>query len=313
MLSISNDQHDPYFNIASEEFLLKNFSEDVFMLYINRPSIIVGKHQNAFSEINYPFIKENHIPVIRRLSGGGSVYHDTGNLNFTFIVNSIEGKQINFKRFTNLILEVLQHSGVPAVCNERNDILINGLKCSGNAEHIYKNRTLHHGTLLFSSDLNNLRKALKGNYIKYEDKAVKSISSHVTNISEYLPGTFSIEKFRDNIVNYIHEVYPMIKDYLLSEKDNIQINKLVKEKYQNWDWNYGYSPGFKVTKSENISGSDFELRLEVKNGLISGIGIYEKGILLPKASELLIGAKFKEDILDLIFQKISNNAVNLNK
>ena len=297
MLSIISDQRNPYFNIASEEYLLKSFTEEIFILYINDPSVILGKHQNAFSEINHRFTRENNIPVIRRLSGGGSVYHDAGNINFTFIINSTEGKQINFKRFTHILVEVLQDMGVPAECNNRNDILINNLKCSGNAEHVYKNRTLHHGTLLFSSDLNNLRSALNGSLQNFEDKAVKSIKSHVTNIRDFLPESFTIQNFKDKIISFISRSFAVDSGFSFSEYDILQINKLIHEKYMTWDWNYGYSPRFKLVKKDFIDGMMFELTLEAENGLIKSVKFFENGIQVNVVSELLTGIVIKEEQL----------------
>jgi len=175
MLIVNRPHTDPWFNIAAEEYFLKNFQEDIFMLWQNEASIIVGKHQNTLAEINYPYVKENGIPVIRRISGGGTVFHDLGNLNFTFIQNGEKGKLVDFRKFTDPILAVLNKMGVPAVFEGKNDLRVDGLKISGNAEHVFKNRVLHHGTLLFSSVLNDLGKALKVKTDRFTDKAVKSI------------------------------------------------------------------------------------------------------------------------------------------
>ncbi|HRC66441.1 MAG TPA: lipoate--protein ligase family protein, partial [Bacteroidales bacterium] len=148
MFCINNQNTNPYFNLASEEYLLKNYEEDVFMLWRNEPSIIIGKHQNALAEINIEYVKENHIKVVRRITGGGAVFHDLGNLNFTFISNSPNSKPVmNFKKYTQPIVDVLVNLGVDARFEGRNDIVIDGKKISGNAECVYKNRFLHHGTI----------------------------------------------------------------------------------------------------------------------------------------------------------------------
>jgi len=187
MLCIENNHTDPYFNLAVEEYLLRNFGEDCFMLWRNKASIIVGKHQNALAEINYDYVKENNIDVIRRLSGGGTVFHDLGNLNFTFIQNVNKNENIvDFKRYIEPIVKVLQQQGVNAKHEGRNDIMIGGRKVSGNAEHVFKKRVLHHGTLLFSSEISNLSKALKVNPLLYQDKGVKSVKSRVANINQFL-------------------------------------------------------------------------------------------------------------------------------
>jgi lipoate---protein ligase len=161
MLCIYNPSTEPYFNMAAEEYLLKNFSANIFMLWRNDNAVVVGKHQNSLAEINHDFVQQNNIKVVRRLSGGGTVFHDLGNLNFTFITNGEGEELVNFRKFTQPILEVLLQLGVHAKFEGRNDLTINGLKFSGNAEHVFKKRTLHHGTLLFSSKISDLTQALK--------------------------------------------------------------------------------------------------------------------------------------------------------
>ncbi len=154
------------------------------MLWQNLPSIILGKHQNTLAEINYSFVKENNIPVVRRISGGGTVFHDLGNLNFTFISSGEKEKLVNFRKFTQPIIEVLNHMGIPACFEGKNDLRVNGLKISGNAEHVYRNKVLHHGTLLFSADLNYLNQAIKSVPERFKDKAVQSVRSKVANITD---------------------------------------------------------------------------------------------------------------------------------
>ncbi|PKP15313.1 MAG: lipoate--protein ligase, partial [Bacteroidetes bacterium HGW-Bacteroidetes-22] len=200
MLCIKDSNTDPYFNLAADEYVMKNFKEDCFMLWRNEPSIIVGKHQNTLAEINVDYVKENSIKVVRRITGGGAVFHDLGNLNFTFIRNSEEGAQVDFRKFTQPIIDVLQKIGINAVFEGRNDLTIDGKKFSGNAEHVWKKRTLHHGTLLFSAVITDLSAALKVNPLKFNDKAVKSVRSRVTNISEHLKEKMDVLEFRDRIM-----------------------------------------------------------------------------------------------------------------
>ncbi|NJK98346.1 MAG: lipoate--protein ligase family protein [Bacteroidales bacterium] len=195
MLLLISQTKDTAINLATEDYLLKNSSENIVYLYIDRPCVVVGKHQNAMAEVNYRFLCENNIPLYRRISGGGTVFHDEGNINFTFIQNGEEGNLVNFRAFIEPIRDFLISLGVLAEIGPRNDILVDGLKVSGNAEHVYRKRTLHHGTLLFSSSLNFLRNALRVEEGKYTDKAVKSVRSKVTNLKDYIKDEFTAEQF----------------------------------------------------------------------------------------------------------------------
>lgn len=298
MLCITHHSMDPYINIASEEHLLRNFSEDIFMLYINEPSIIIGKHQNAFAEINHRFVEENHIKVIRRLSGGGTVFHDSGNLNFCFIRNGNDGNLIDFKRFTQPILDVLHQMGVPAERSGRNDLIIKGLKFSGNAEHVYKKRTLHHGTLLFSSQLNNLRAAIKVNSGLYEDKAVKSVRSSVTNIAEHLPTQISLEEFTFLIEKHVTGKENDAQSYTFSNEDIANIQHLVNNKYSTWEWNYGYSPRFTYKNQGTIGNNHAETALEIDNGIIQHSEIKINDKVDDTLSQVIQGIQYKMNTIN---------------
>ena len=311
MLYIVNNSTDPYFNLAAEEYLLRNFKENCFMLWRNKPSIIVGKHQNALAEINYEYIKENNIDVLRRLSGGGTVFHDLGNLNFTFIQNvNANENLVDFKKYIKPIVAVLNQLGINAKHEGRNDIMIDGKKVSGNAEHVFKQRVLHHGTLLFSSVISDLSKALKVNPLKYQDKGVKSVKSRVTNINECLSEKISVLKFQDKILAYMKESEPNIENYIFSKTDVDQINKLVKDKYVTWDWNFGYSPKYSFEKSIEILHDNIEIQMNVEKGIITDITI--KSDLIDKSDiyvveQKLIGINHEEHSILKALKDFPNN------
>ncbi|MDP2424542.1 MAG: lipoate--protein ligase family protein, partial [Bacteroidales bacterium] len=231
MLCINRNETDPWFNLAAEEYVLRSFTDDCFMLWRNEPSIIVGKHQNTLAEINHNFVREHGIRVVRRISGGGAVYHDQGNINFSFVANGEKDKLVDFRRFTKPILEVLVNLGVDARFEGHNDLKINGMKFSGNAEHVYKNRVLHHGTLLFDSDLEMINQALTIDSEKFSDKAVKSIRSKVKNISYHLPGQMEITDFMDIVLNHVLKSHPDATLYSFDELDYERIEELVRTKY----------------------------------------------------------------------------------
>lgn len=315
MLIIRSNTSNPAFNLATEEFLMYNKSEDCFYLYINDPSIIVGKHQNSLAEINVDYVKENDITVIRRTSGGGAVFHDPGNLNFTFIMNEKQGENADFRKYTQPIIDVLQSMDVDAKFEGRNDMTIKGKKFSGNAKSYYNNKILQHGTLLFDSTLPNLSQALKLNPLKYRDKAVKSISSRVTNITEHLKNDVSLQEFEKRIVDHVRTLYAEAEVYELTAEDIAAINKLVDEKYGTWDWNFGYSPKYNFQKGIKTSGGHVEVNLEVRKGQIENVKIFGDFFNTSEVSELeniLRGAphereKIRELLLTVGIEKYLNN------
>ncbi|MGM0566793.1 MAG: lipoate--protein ligase [Bacteroidota bacterium] len=277
LLCIKRTNTDPYYNLATEEYVLHHFENDTFMLWRNEPAIIVGKHQNTLAEINVDYVKEKDIPVVRRLSGGGAVFHDLGNLNFTFTQRGNKEELINFQKYTKPIIDILKELGIDARFEGRNDITIEGKKFSGNAEHVYRDKVLHHGTLLFSSEMTDLSAALKVTETKFKDKAVKSVRSRVTNISEHLPEEhkdLSVLDFKNRVMNHIVNHFPDTELYQLTEEDDQAIKKLVEEKYETWDWNFGYSPQYNFSQTIKTDGGHIEINLDVHDGLIKQAKFY---------------------------------------
>ena len=299
MFFIENNSVEPYYNQALEEYLLNNFDEDIFLIWQNHNAIVVGKHQNTLAEINYEFVNANNVKVVRRLSGGGTVFHDLGNINFTFI-KKYEGQNpsIDFKKFLTPVIEFLSEMGINAEFSGRNDILVDGEKISGNAEHIFhrQKKILHHGTLLFNSNLSHLKSALKDNSEFYTDKAVKSIRSKVTNISQHLSNSISTEDFIICLIDYLKKENKNFKEHFLSEIDKKLIEKLASEKYSTWQWNYGYSPKYIFKKTSNLFDKKIEIELKVEKGLIYEVKLYTDGLSQPEISDIeksLCGAEHR--------------------
>ncbi len=309
MIFIDNEnQYDPRINLAIEEHLIRNLQveDDILLFYINEPSIIIGRNQNTLEEINYPYVEEHKIHVVRRLSGGGAVYHDHGNLNFSFI--NVNGREFlhNFKKFTAPIVKVLNEMGVHAEMNGRNDIVIEDCKISGNAQYAIGTRLVSHGTLLFNSELTKVSEALNVKTEKIISKGIKSVRSRVVNISEYLSESMDILKFRERVKNGI-----LAEDdnsvYKLTQKDWDSINKISKERYQQWEWNFGRSPKFNIQKTHRFPFGQIDARIEVHNGNIQEIKLFGDYLGLRNIGDIetkLVGVRYDKNHLQQALEGI---------
>ena len=275
MRYIINNSTDPYFNIALEEYCLMHVDpgEDYFMLWQNEPSIIIGRNQNTLEEINQRSVKERGIKVVRRISGGGAVYHDLGNLNFTFISRVEPGRAINFSVFTEPIIDVLKELGVDAMLAGRNDIVAYGKKISGNAQRLYRRKFLHHGTLLFDVNIDDLAEALNVSADKIESKGIKSIRSRVGNIREFLKEDMTIDEFRERLQRRLSNDYRS-EEIKLSEEAILRISETARNKFASWDWTYGESPPFNYRFEKRFEGGKVGVFIHIKDGLIRECRFY---------------------------------------
>lgn len=305
MIYVVNDSDNPFFNHAIEEYIIKNIEEDAFILWRNRPSILIGRNQNTLTEIDYEYVRQEKIDVVRRLSGGGTVFNDLGNINFTFITKKAQdGSSLSngFEKFAFPVIKALQSLGVNAVFTGRNDITIDEKKFSGNAQYHYKYKTLHHGTLLFSGNLERLAKALKSKPLKLQDKGVKSVRSRVTNISEHLKSPMNVIEFKEYLKKYIMDFHNITEEYVLSENEMAETIKIQKERFESWDWNYGKSPGYNYAKTERFPWGIIEILVSIENGLIKEIKFYgdffgDKSV--EELENILTGMKYdKKEILE---------------
>lgn len=300
MLFIDNNNiTDPTLNLAIEEYCVRNLftgndmvTQDYLLFYINNPSVIIGKHQNTIEEINTDYVKENNVNIVRRISGGGAVYHDEGNLNFSFITKYSHDSIHNFKKFTQPVIDCLADLGIIAELNGRNDITVNGKKISGNAQFSNTRSMFSHGTLLFDSSLENVVQALNVKQEKIESKGIKSIRSRVVNIYELLNDKMSIEEFRTCLLKKMYGSMDKIEKYDLTDDDWKKIEDLSNEKYRNWDWNYGRSPEFNVQKEKRFDFGKIDARICVSKGLIEYIKFY--GDFLAHGELKEIEDKFKD-------------------
>ncbi|MBF4501326.1 lipoate--protein ligase [Savagea sp. SN6] len=302
---------DPRINLAIEEYVLKNMDIDVdsfLLFYINEPSIIIGKNQNTVEEVNTEYVDANGIHVVRRLSGGGAVYHDLGNLNFSFLTKDDGDSFRNFAKFTQPVIEALAKMGVKAELKGRNDILVDGKKISGNAQFATKGRMFSHGTLMFDTEIERVVQALRVKKDKIESKGIKSIRSRVTNIKDYMEKDMTIEQFRMEILKSIFGGEEHIQYAPLTEQDWENIHQLSKERYQTWEWNYGRSPKFNMQHSHRFPVGGIDVRLQVNKGTIEDIHIYGDFFGLGEVADLekaLIGTTYSREAILAAIEPLS--------
>jgi len=265
---INLDTTDPFFNLAIEEYLLKNTEEEYLILGRNDPSVIIGKHQSAHREVNTRFVTENHIPVIRRISGGGTVFHDPGNLNFTFIRQSEAGKQVDFRKYTQPVIDFLKYMGVDVKFEGKSDLKVEGYKISGNAEHVHRNRVLHHGTLLFSSSLGMLRNSIRKDPSCYSSRAVVSNPVSVMNLNEKIKRFKDIDELRLEMINFFLKNINDLTPSKLNVSQTQSAESLSGSKYKSWEWNWAYGPEYIFKNSFILSKENHSCTLFIKDGII---------------------------------------------
>lgn len=303
MVYIESPSTNPAFNLALEQYVFDHMSrnQEYFMLWQNANTVVVGKNQNTFAEVNQKVADEKHITVVRRLSGGGAVYHDLGNLNFTFILDAKDATDLDIRLFCQPIAELLRSLGVPAEVNGRNDITIEGKKFSGNSQYLKQGRIMHHGTLMFNSDLSVVAEVLDVSADKFQSKAAKSVKARVTNIAPYLPEGFTLAQFKALLLQHILKTED-IQPYVFSEEELAAIEKIQRERYDKWEWNYGFSPSYSVEKSRRFDGcGKIEIHMDTDDGVITDLRFFGDFFGVKDTTELaqlLLGAKLERTALE---------------
>lgn len=273
----NTDITDPRTNLALEEYCLRHLDmdEQYLLFYINEPSIIIGRNQNTVEEINADYVRDHSVHVVRRVSGGGAVYHDTGNLNFSFITRYDRNFLNNFKKFTEPVIDALRAIGVAAELTGRNDIVADGRKISGNAQYSSGRAMLSHGTLLFASDIDAVVWALNVDAGKIESKGLKSIRSRVANISEFLQKPMDMADFRAYLLETIFAPFGGVREFPLTDAHWEGVHALAESKYRTWEWNYGRSPKFNIQRVRRFDIGQIDARLEVEaGGIIRSAAIF---------------------------------------
>lgn len=261
---------DPYLNLAIEEHLFNTADDDIFMLWQNEPTVVIGKNQNAYAEVELAYAKEKGIHVCRRITGGGAVYHDLGNVNYTFITSKEKAEALDYEYFTKPIIGALASLGLHAELSGRNDLLCEGKKFSGNAQHTSNGKILHHGTLLFDTDAETMSAVLKTDKEKLEYNAVRSHKSRVTNLKSLLEDPFTVEEFINAIENAV------AKEAVLAEPPAAsEIEELYKRNTSD-EWIYGnkrYLTGYSVTRRKKYPFGIVMVELKLNKDVIESIVI----------------------------------------
>lgn len=309
MIYIDSRTIDPYWNLAMEQYLFQTVGQktDCFLLWQNQKSVIVGKHQNTLEQINASFLEKHQIPVVRRLSGGGAVYHDLGNLNFTFITDRNRLDQLHMQAFCAPVVQTLKQLGITAEISGRNDLTIQDRKFSGNSQYIEGSRLLHHGTLMFSSDLGMLERALNVCGDKITSKGIQSIRSRVTNIQEHLPFPVSLEEFKNRLKENVLNTVDW-RPYFLSGQDITAVDQVAKQRYRTWEWNYGESPSCTIRNQKYFEGcGTIEVRIGIENGRISAIKFYGDFFGSKHPEELsthFVGRPYDSGVIEQVLQQV---------
>ncbi|HGD0010832.1 TPA: lipoate--protein ligase [Streptococcus agalactiae] len=276
MKYIVNTSNDPAYNVALEAYAFQKLTDidEIFILWINEPAIIIGRHQNTIQEINKEFIDKNGIHVVRRLSGGGAVYHDLNNLNYTIISNNTQEGAFDFQTFSKPVIDTLAKLGVKAEFTGRNDLEINGQKFAGNAQAYYKGRMMHHGCLLFDVDMSVLGQTLKVSKDKIESKGIKSVRARVTNIVDHLSDKITVQEFSDAILAQMKEEYPEMDEYVLSDAELSEIQAMRDNQFATWDWTYGKAPEYTIERGVRYPAGKITTYANVENSTIKSVKIF---------------------------------------
>jgi lipoate-protein ligase A len=291
-------------NLALEEYSIRNklADEDLLLFYVNSNAIIIGRNQNTIEEIDSDVVATKHIQVVRRVSGGGAVYHDNGNLNFSFMTRDVNGRFNRYDTFNGPVLAVLHDLGIPAELSGRNDIVVEGRKISGNAQFAASDRMLSHGTLLVDSNVDELVAALRPKPGKVESKGIKSIRSRVANINEFLSTPITAVELRERILEKIFGTRDRahIPSVVMSDADWLGVTDLRSSRYANWDWNYGRNPGANVQRAQRFAGGEVDVRLDIQNNHIAAASIFGDFMGQGEMTELtnrLVGVTYDRDAI----------------
>ncbi len=304
MLTVRNVSHDPFYNQAFEEYVYQTYlDDDIFLLWQNAPAVVVGSYQNICREVHVEALRQRGIPVVRRISGGGTVYHDLGNVNYTYIVRA---GALDYDAVLSPVITALNEIGVPARKSRTCDIAIGDLKISGSAQRMTKGRLLHHGTLLFSSDLGVLDQITTHRKNDcFQSRGTQSAICTVTNIREHLASPMTIEEFQNRLLEQM--VPPGSPRLTLTAEQEAEVCRLRDEKYRSWEWTWGKTPAFTYEKSGSFRGAPIRVAYQAKRGIVSSAVIDCAAIDGALAAQLLNGARLDPEGFVAICRRLAGD------
>ncbi len=299
MMYIRHNSMDAKFNFALEKYAMDELgaAKEYFMFWRTTPTLMTGRYQNTLREINMPFAKQHNIDIVRRITGGGTIYTDENGWQFSFIVKDPGQRRIEFETFTQPILDALHSIGVHAEKSGRNDLVIGGRKFSGNAQYLRKNVVLHHGSLLFDTNLENLVRALNVADEKIISKGIQSVRQRVTNIAEHLSNPMTSLEFRDVMLSFLLRG---MDTYELTPQDIARVNEIKQAQFASWAWNFGREPAFNITKEARFAGGKLTVQSFVDGGIITDIHFYGDFFAqdgLEQLQQRLVGCAYREDAI----------------
>ena len=272
MIYVETGSADVCFNFGLEYYLTveKQLPDTVFLFWQTTPTLMVGRYQNVLEEIDKAYADAHGIKVVRRMSGGGTIYTDLGGWQFTFIEPE-SGDEIQFQKYIAPVIDALREVGVEAAFNGRNDLTIGGRKISGNAQYRLGGRVVHHGSLLFDTDLEEMTAATTVDRYKIESKSIKSVRDRVTNIAEHLREPMDASAFKEKVVRHI--LGPAGTVYELTEADRARAAEIGRERFGTWESAYAQGPGFNIQREGRFPGGAMRFSLEVKKGVIRAAAV----------------------------------------
>ena len=312
MIYIETGSDDVYYNFGLEYYFTveKRLPDTVFLFWRTTPTLMVGKYQNVLEEINKPYADSHHIHLVRRMSGGGTIYTDMGGWQFTFIQHK-DASEIEFHQYIAPVIDALRELGVNACFNGRNDLTIDGRKFSGNAQYRLADCIVHHGSLLFDTDIEQMVAATTVDHYKILSKSIKSVRERVTNIAEHLPAPMSAERFKESMIRHI--MGGSQNTYTVTPQDDARIRKLAREHFQNWECIFGADPKFNIDRSGRFAGGKIQFKIDVQNGIIRHATVYGDFFSTLDATTIgdaLTGCRYeRESVIEALKAKGIDGAV----